>query len=188
LADLPKSDCPLGAEPLTQGLVQVLTGDGKGKTTSALGTVLRAAGRGLRIYIIYFMNTNYDSGEHEVLYKLPNVHWAAFGPGLIRNPEQAPPELKKKAAAALSVAREAMLSGQYDLIMLDEINIITSWGWLELEDVLKLIKSKPPQTELILTGRNAHPEILELADLVTEMTKVKHPYDNGIMARKGIEY
>ena len=72
--------------------------------------------------------------------------------------------------------------------MLDEINIITSWGWLELEDVLKLIKSKPPQMELILTGRNAHPEILELADLVTEMTKVKHPYDNGIMARKGIEY
>lgn len=175
-------------EALARGFVQVFTGNGRGKTTAALGTVLRAAGRGLKTYILYFMNKNYDSGEHDVLYKLPHVQWAAFGPGLVRNPEKAAPELKERASRALAVAREAMLSGKYDLIILDEVNIVTSWHWLELDEVIRLIKDKPPNVELILTGRNAHPRLLELADLVTEMVKVKHPYDKGIMARKGIEY
>lgn len=188
LADRLPADSFSPSQPLSIGLVQVFTGSGRGKTTAALGTVMRAAGRGLRVYICYFMNKNYDSGEHDVLYKLPNVHWAAFGPGLIRHPEKASPELKQRASKALAITRDAMLSGDYDLIMLDEVNIVTSWKWLELDEVLRLVKDKPPHVELILTGRNAPPELLELADLVTEMVKIKHPYDKGIMARKGIEY
>ena len=149
---------------------------------------MRAAGRGLRVYICYFMNKNYDSGEHDVIHRLPNIQWAAFGPGLVRHPEKAAPELKQKAANALTIVRDAMLSGEYDLIVLDEINMVTFWKWLELDEVLKLVKDKPPNVELILTGRNADPKLIELADLVTEMVKIKHPYDKGIMARKGIEY
>ena len=171
-----------------RGLVQVFTGEGKGKTTAALGTVLRAAGRGLRVYICYFMNTNYDTGEQEVLHRLPNVSWAAFGPGLVRHPEQASPELHQKARDALEVARRAMLSDNYDVIVLDELNIIVHWGWLEVAEVEALIRERPPGVELILTGRYAHPRIIALADLVTEMVKVKHPYDSGIPARRGIEF
>ena len=171
-----------------RGLVQVFTGEGKGKTTAALGTVLRAAGRGLRVYICYFMNTNYDTGEQEVLYLLPNVKWAAFGPGLVHHPEQASPELRQKARNALEVVRQAMLSGDYDVIVLDELNIIVHWGWLDVAEVEAFIRDRPPSVELILTGRYANPRVIALADLVTEMVKVKHPYDSGIPARRGIEY
>ncbi|ADJ25892.1 cob(I)alamin adenosyltransferase [Dehalogenimonas lykanthroporepellens BL-DC-9] len=174
--------------PLKRGLVQVFTGDGRGKTSAGLGTALRASGRGLRVYIVYFMNTSYDSGEHEVLYRLPGVSWVAFGPGLVRHPEQPSPEIRDKASQALAEARRAMLSGDYDVLILDELNIVTGWGWLETDDVLSLIKDKPEQVELVMTGRLAPPEIRDAADLVTEMKKIKHPFDAGIPARQGIEY
>lgn len=174
--------------PLARGLVQVFTGEGRGKTSAGLGTALRASGRGYRVYIVYFMNTSYDSGEQEVLYRLPGVKWAAFGPGLIRHPENPSPEVKEKATQALTEARRAMLSGDFDIIIMDEINIVTGWGWLETADVVQLIKDKPENVELILTGRLVPQEIIEAADLVTNMGKVKHPYDRGIPARKGIEY
>ncbi|MGI2335217.1 MAG: cob(I)yrinic acid a,c-diamide adenosyltransferase [Dehalogenimonas sp.] len=183
-----KVDAPLVREYLNHGLVQVFTGGGRGKTSAGLGTALRAAGRGLKTYIIYFMNTSYDSGEHEVLHRLPGVKWAAFGPGLVRHPEKPTPEIKEKASQALAEARRAMLSGNFDLIVMDEVNIVTGWGWLDTSDVVNLIKDKPEQVELIMTGRLAPPEVIEAADLVTEMVKIKHPYDRGIPARKGIEY
>lgn len=174
--------------PLKQGLVQVFTGSGRGKTSAGLGTVLRASGRGLKAYVIYFMNTSYDSGEHEVLHRLPGVKWSAFGPGLVRHPEKPSPKIKEKAAQALAEARRAILSGDFDIILLDEINIVTGWGWLDTYDVVKLIKDKPGNVELIMTGRLAPVEVIEAADLVTEMVNIKHPYEQGIPARKGIEY
>ena len=175
-------------QPLSLGLVQVFTGDGRGKTTAAIGTAVRAAGRGLRVYICYFMNGNYDSGEHDVLHRLPNVHWAAFGPGLVRHPEKPTPQQKERARVALASAGKVITGGDYDLVILDEINMVISWGWLEVAEVIKIIKGRPPGVELILTGRNADPRLIELADLVTEMVKIKHPFDKGIPARKGIEY
>ena len=188
--DLPDY-CPSAAltyEPLKRGLTQVFTGGGKGKTSAGIGTAVRASGRGYRVYIVYFMNQNYDSGEQEVLHCLPGVKWAAFGPGLVRHPESPTPELKAKASQALDEARRAMLSGDWDVIIMDEINIVTGWGWLETPDVVQLIKDRPEHVELILTGRLAPPEVIDAADLVTEMVKIKHPYDRGIPARRGIEY
>jgi cob(I)alamin adenosyltransferase len=183
--------CPSAAltyEPLKRGLTQVFTGGGKGKTSAGIGTAVRASGRGYRVYIVYFMNQNYDSGEQEVLHCLPSVKWAAFGPGLVRHPESPTPEVKAKAGQALGEARRAMLSGDWDVIIMDEINIVTGWGWLDTADVVQLIKERPEHVELVLTGRLAPQEVIEAADLVTEMVKVKHPYDRGIPARRGIEY
>jgi cob(I)alamin adenosyltransferase len=183
--------CPSAAltyEPLKRGLTQVFTGGGKGKTSAGIGTAVRASGRGYRVYIVYFMNQNYDSGEQEVLHCLPGVKWAAFGPGLVRHPESPTPEVKAKANQALTEARRAMLSGDWDVIIMDEINIVTGWGWLETADVVQLIKDRPEHVELVLTGRLAPQEVIDAADLATEMVKVKHPYDRGIPARRGIEY
>jgi cob(I)alamin adenosyltransferase len=172
-----------------QGLVQVFTGDGKGKTTAALGTILRAAGHGLNIFIIFFIKGNYAYGEFSTLTKLPNVRLASFGlRQFITKKGEINPEEKAQAKAALATAHEAITSGIYDLVVLDEINVALHFNLIELEEVLQLIKDKPSHVELILTGRRADPRLIEMADLVTEMVKIKHPFDKGVKARKGIEY
>jgi len=137
---------------LEKGLVQVYTGDGKGKTSAAFGLALRAIGRGLKVYIIQFIKGGFDYGELYVVEKLPN------------------------------------LTVKYDLVILDEINIAVSLRLIDLKEVVKLIKNKPSNVELILTGRYAPKEIIESADLVTEMKEVKHPYTKGLPPRKGIEF
>ncbi len=171
-----------------KGLVQVFAGNGKGKTTAALGTILRAAGHGLRVFIIFFMKGDYDYGEFSTLARLPNVGVASFGFRQFTDPANIKPEEIEQAGLALAAAREAVLNGHYDLVVLDEINIALHFKLIALDDVIKLIADKLPGVELILTGRYADPRIIELADLVTEMVKVKHPFDKGITARKGIEY
>jgi cob(I)alamin adenosyltransferase len=172
-----------------KGLVQIFTGAGKGKTTAALGTVLRAAGHGLKVLVIFFMKGGYASGEYASLPKLPNVDVAAFGlRQFVHKTDAINPEEVKEAKAALAKAREAMLSGNYDIIVMDEINTSLYFKLLEIEDVIQLVKDRPENVELIMTGRNADERIIEMADLVTEMVKVKHPYDKGIKAREGIEY
>jgi cob(I)alamin adenosyltransferase len=171
-----------------QGLVQVFTGNGKGKTTAALGTILRAAGHGLKIFIVFFMKGDYAYGEFESLLKLPNVEILKSGFRQFTDPLNIKPEEKEQAAAALAAATKAVNSGRYDLVVLDEINVALEYKLIELDDVIKLIANKPAGVELILTGRYADNRMLEMADLVTEMVKVKHPYDKGIKARKGIEY
>ncbi len=170
------------------GLVQVLTGDGKGKTSAALGAVLRAVGHGLRVYLVFFMKGSYPYGEFSSLRNLPNVGWASFGFNCLTNPAKVRSEEVEQAELALSAAREAVLSGRYDLVVLDEVNVAAAWKLISMEDLVKLIRDKPPQVELVLTGRYADPRVIELADLVTEMVKIKHPYDKGTLARKGIEY
>ena len=156
------------SDPLKKGLVQIFTGDGKGKTSAALGIVLRALGHGLRVYIVYFMKGDYPYGEHNVLPKLPNVKFASFGSLKFIDLANIKPEEIEQAKQALAVAREAMLSGNYDLIVLDEVNIAVAWKLVELDEVVRLIRDKPSNVELILTGRHADAKLVELADLVTE--------------------
>ncbi len=171
-----------------KGLVQIFTGNGKGKTTAALGAILRAAGHGLRILIVFFMKGDYSYGEYSTLARLPNVDFTSFGFRHLTDPANIKPEEIEQARLALAAAREGVLSGNYDLVVLDEVNVALNFKLLELEDVIQLIKDKPYHVELILTGRYANARLIEMADLVTEMVKVKHPFDKGIKARKGIEY
>ena len=175
-------------EKNNKGMVQVFTGNGKGKTSAALGAVIRALGHGLRVYIVFFMKGKYPYGEFNTLSKLPNVDVASFGLRCFTDRANINPEEIEQAKLALSAAREAMLSGNYDLVVLDEVNIAVAWKLIKLDEVVKLIGDKPRNVELILTGRYADAKLIELADLVTEMVKLKHPYDKGVLARKGIEY
>lgn len=173
---------------LEQGLIQVYTGAGKGKSTAAFGLALRAAGWGLKVVIVQFMKTS-DYGEHRALQRLaPDIKIKPFGrKGFIYH-EGNHPEDYQQAEAALEYAAKVMLSGQVDVLILDEINVALYYALLKEEEVLALLNKRPRQIEIILTGRNAPNSITSAADLVTEMCQVKHPYEKGIKARKGIEY
>lgn len=171
-----------------KGLVEVFTGDGKGKTSAALGVILRALGHGFRVCIILFMKGNYPYGEQETLARLPNVTLAVFGRECFVDPNNVEEEDRREARRALDAAREAMLSGRYDLVVLDEVNVASAWGLVGLDEVIKLIEDKPENVELILTGRCADKRLIEVADLVTEMVAIKHPFDRGIEARPGLDY
>ena len=173
---------------LEKGLVQVYTGNGKGKSSAAFGLALRAIGRGLKVYIIQFIKGGFDYGELYIVDKLPNLTLKAFGRGKFvteKPPGKADVEL---AGEAFALAEEVVKSGEYDIVILDEINVALNLKLIQIEKVLELIKNKPKHVELILTGRYAPNEIIEAADLVTEMKEVKHPFNKGYQARKGIEY
>ena len=177
------------SEPVTAGLVSIFTGDGKGKTSAAIGTVIRAAGHGLRVFVVFFMKgRDYVHGEFAILSKLPNVTVAIFGQRGWVDKDEVKPEHKEQAGLALASAREAILSGSYDLVVLDEVNVAIASNLVELDEVVRLINDKPQNVELILTGRCADPKLVQRADLVTEMLMIKHPYAKGIKARKGIDY
>lgn len=173
---------------LTQGCIQVYTGDGKGKTTCALGLSLRAVGQGFKVFFLQFMKGQ-DTGEIAAAARLaPDLTLRTFGrPGLVNLKNPAPRDLEL-AREALKLAQEVILSGRYDVVVLDEINVALAYGLVPLEDVLDLLKARPPHVEVVLTGRAAPPELLELADLVTEMRPVKHYWEVGLTARRGIEY
>ena len=173
---------------LEKGLVQVYTGNGKGKTTAAFGLALRAIGRGLKVYIIQFIKGGFDYGELYIVDKLPNFTLKAFGRGKFITEKPAGKEDVELAEEALALAEEVVKSGEYDIVILDEINVALDLKLIETGRVLELIKNKPKHVELILTGRYAPNEIIEAADLVTEMKEVKHPFNKGYQARKGIEY
>jgi cob(I)alamin adenosyltransferase len=178
----------LSAETPVKGLVEIFTGEGKGKTSAALGTIIRALGHGLRVYIVFFMKGDFPYGEQKILCRLPNCTVERFGFQDFTDPEHVKPEEKAEARKALNAARKAMLNGKYDIVILDEVNVAAAWKLIDIDSVVKLIKEKPDNVELVLTGRYAHPKLVELADLVTDMVKVKHPFDKGILSRKGIEY
>jgi len=173
---------------LEKGLTQVYTGNGKGKTSAAFGLALRAIGRGLKVYVIQFIKGGFDYGELHVVQHLPNLKIKAFGRGKFVT--QMPPteEDIKQANQALELAEQVINSGEYDIVVLDEINVALHLKLIELDRVIRLIGKKAKHVELILTGRYAPPKILEIADLVTEMKEVKHPYNRGISPRRGIEY
>jgi cob(I)alamin adenosyltransferase len=171
------------------GLVIVHTGDGKGKTTAALGLAMRAWGDGLRILILQFIKGSWKYGELKAIERLGDrieVHQCGYGftqkagSNAVRDQEA--------AAAALQCAREALQSGKWDMLILDELNYAVKFGLLDVKDVLDMIDKKPPEMHLILTGRDACPDVIEAADLVTEMHLIKHPFQKGIKAQKGIEF
>ncbi len=177
------------SDMLDQGLVSIFTGDGKGKTTAAMGSAVRASGHGLGVFIVFFMKgENYVHGEVKALSQLANVTTASFGQKGWVDRTNVKPEHRERAGSALAAASEAIKSGSYDLVVLDEITIAIDYGLIGLDEVVKLINSKPRGVELILTGRSATPGLIEAADLVTEMVMIKHPYTRGVKARPGIEY
>ena len=175
-----------------QGLVLVHTGDGKGKTTAALGLAMRAWGSGLRVLILQFIKGGQHYGELDAIQALKGVRdiieVRRCGLGFTRKDEARKAEHIEAARAALREAEKEILSGAWDLIILDEINYAVKFGLIATEDVLRLLREKPPTLHLALTGRDAKPEIVAAADLVTEMKLVKHPFEDGIKAQKGIEF
>lgn len=175
----------------TNGLLIVHTGNGKGKTTAALGLAVRAWGQGLRVLILQFIKGNWTYGELKALEKFsPQLEIRQLGEGFTpRNAtaEELEPHIAA-ASAGLLQAKMEMQSGRWDMLILDEANYAIKDGLLDLDDVLRLIDDAPKNMHLVLTGRDARPEIIERADLVTEMREIKHPYQAGINAQKGIEF
>jgi cob(I)alamin adenosyltransferase len=173
---------------LEKGLVQVYTGNGKGKTSAALGLALRAIGRGLKVYVIQFIKGGFDYGELHVVDRLPNLTLKAFGRGKFITSKPPEKEDVRFAEEALKLAKEIIESREHDIVILDEINVALHLKLIKLREVVDIIKKKPENVEIVLTGRNAPKEIIELADLVTELKEIKHPFSKGYEARKGIEY
>ena len=173
---------------LQNGLVQVYTGNGKGKTSAAFGAALRAVGRGLRVHIIQFIKGGFDYGELYSVKNLPNLKLTAFGRGRFITEPQPPAEDVQLAREGFELAKQTVSGGEYDMVVLDEINVVMYLKMISIDEVVELIKNKPKHVELILTGRNAPAQVIEIADLVTEMKEIKHPYAKGIPQRKGVEY
>ena len=185
---------------LKEGLLQVYTGDGKGKTTAALGLALRALGHGLRVCVIQFAKPPAESGERLLLEQLgPGAEIHTFGAARWGEPSKAPSgtpwwllppseEDREQAQQGLAFARDVLTGGESDLVVLDEVFAVLRYGLVTLEQVLALVHTRPPHVELVLTGRSAPPEVLEAADLVTEMRKLRHPFERGLLARRGIDF
>ena len=169
-----------------QGYIQVYTGNGKGKTTAALGLALRASGHGFHTYIAQFMKGQ-KYGELKAIAAIPFITIEQFGKDTFIHIDQATADDIKQAEHGLIKAKRAMLSNKYKIVVLDEINVALFFKLLSINQVLEFIKAKPCSVELILTGRRVPAEIIELADLVTEMNEVKHYYQAGVLARDGVE-
>ncbi|MDH5415613.1 MAG: cob(I)yrinic acid a,c-diamide adenosyltransferase [Nitrosopumilus sp.] len=173
------------------GLTIVYTGKGKGKTTAALGIALRAVGYGKRICMIQFIKGSWHYGEMDSSKRLePEFEMIAVGKGFVGIIDDKSPKEDHKdiAKEAIRISNEKIKSGNYDIIILDEINYAVNLDLISVNDVLNLIKSKPAEIDLVLTGNYAKNEIIKLADLVTEMREIKHPFQLGIKAKKGIDF
>jgi cob(I)alamin adenosyltransferase len=175
-------------ERLAQGLIQVYTGDGKGKTTCALGLALRMVGQGFKVAMVQFLKGR-ETGESRAAMRLaPDMTLRYFGrPGLVNLKSPAPEDLAR-VREAWDLARRVIEAGAHDLVILDEINLALAHGLIPLQEALTLLKRRPPWVEVVLTGRRPPQELLALADLVTEMQPVKHYYQAGVRARRGIEW
>ncbi len=172
---------------IEKGLIQVYTGNGKGKTTAAIGLGLRATGEGLNVYMIQFMKGRRYS-EVDAIEKIPNFTLVQYGRDEFvskEKPDQIDIDLAKKG---FNHAKKIINEGKFDIVILDEINVAVDFNLIPLKELVKLIEEKPKHIELILTGRYAHPEIVRMSDLVSEILEIKHPYQNGVQSRKGIDW
>jgi cob(I)alamin adenosyltransferase len=170
-----------------RSLVLVNTGEGKGKSTAAFGVVLRGVARGWRVAVIQFVKSDkWKVGEEEVCRRL-GVEWARTGDGFSWLSD----DLERSAAlakAAWELAKETIAAGEHRLVVLDEITYPVNWGWIAGEEVARALRGRPEQVNVIATGRDAPPELVEVADTVTEMTKIRHAYDRGVRAKRGIDF
>ncbi len=174
-----------------KGLIIVYTGPGKGKTTAALGTAMRAVGQGMKVLMVQFIKGSWHYGELDAAHMLGDerLKILPMGRGFVKVGAEAPdPEDVRLVREAWDFAAARIRSGEFDLVVLDEINYAISYKMLDPAAVVEALRRKPEKVHVILTGRNAHPSVIELADLVTEMREVKHPYQKGIVAQRGIEY
>lgn len=172
------------------GLIIVFTGNGKGKTSAAVGLAVRAVGHGRRVFMVQFIKGSHISGEVETAKRLaPYLEIVPMGMGFVPTPAaKRHPTHVAAVQRAWELGLEKAVSGLYDVVIFDEINNALSYGMLDLDPVLEFLRHKDPQLDIVLTGRNAPPEIVEMADLVTEMREIKHPYQKGVSAREGIDY
>jgi cob(I)alamin adenosyltransferase len=181
----PPAPPPASVNP--RSLVLVNTGDGKGKSTAAFGVVMRAVARDWRVCVIQFIKSDkWKVGEEKVARQL-GVDWLKGGDGFTWES----PDLDKsegRAGAAWLLARSAITSGDYQLVVLDEITYPMNWGWIDSEDVIETIRARPERVNIIATGRSAPPALIDAADTVTEMVKIRHAYDRGIRARRGLDF
>jgi len=183
---------------MQKGLVIVFTGEGKGKTSAALGIALRASGHAMKVTMVQFLKSPMQGGEATAIEKMrPAIQLHSLGKGFVVSCDKETGGLRDKypfsehqkaAAYALDQAREQMFSRTCDILILDEINNAISLGLIDIQAVLDLLKSKPPELHVVCTGRDAHSDLIALADMVTEMHPIKHPYTSGIQAQKGIDY
>ncbi|MGC3940513.1 cob(I)yrinic acid a,c-diamide adenosyltransferase [Roseobacter sp. EG26] len=170
-----------------KGLVLVHTGNGKGKSSSAFGVVIRALGWKQKVGVVQFIKGKWITGERRFFDQLGDVTWHTMGEGFTWDTQDRERDIAA-AQAAFGKAVQMMESGDYDLIVLDEINIALRYDYLDVAQVIESLKGRDKRTGVILTGRNAKPELMEFADLVTEMTEVKHPYKAGIKAQRGVDF
>ena len=173
-----------------RGLIIVNTGPGKGKTTAAMGTALRAVGNGMKVLMLQFLKGSWHYGELDAVKAFgDNFVMKQMGRGFVKvGGADTDPEDLRLVDEAWKEAEAAIMSGEWDLVVLDEINYAITYGMLDPARVVEALKRKPERVHVILTGRNAHPTIIELADTVTEMKQVKHAYEKGVEAQRGIEY
>ena len=174
-----------------KGLIIVYTGGGKGKTTAALGLSLRAVGYGLKICMIQFIKGSWHYGELDSIGRLaPEFELVTAGKGFVGILDDKSPHAEhvKACQDAIKIANMKIQSGKYDIVILDEINYAIDMKLASVDDVLNIISTKPPELDLVLTGNHANSKIIEIADLVTEMKEIKHPFKSGIKAKKGIDF
>jgi cob(I)alamin adenosyltransferase len=173
------------------GLIIVYTGNGKGKTTASLGMCIRAIGYDFNVAVIQFVKGSWHYGELDGIKKLlPNVELFQGGKGFVGIVDDNLPieEHRKAAEETLKLTEKIMLSGKYNMLILDELNVAVSLGLLNIKDVMGLLDKKPKKMDIVITGRNAHKDLIKQADLVTEMKEIKHPFQKGISAQKGVDY
>jgi cob(I)alamin adenosyltransferase len=183
----PPRERPRRATKRAESLVLLNTGDGKGKTTAALGTAFRAAGRGWRVCVIQFVkDERWKTGEQQAAGKL-GIDWWTLGDGFTWDSKDMD-ETEAKARAAWDAAAGVIAGGEYRLVVLDEITYAVTWGWIDEADVVKAIRNRPAHVNVILTGRDASPGLIELGDTVSEVVKRKHAFDSGVAALKGIDF
>jgi len=175
---------------IRRGLILVNTGAGKGKTTAAMGTALRAVGNGMKVLMLQFLKGSWHYGELDAVEAFQG-RWVMkqMGRGFVKvGGAETDPEDIRMVEQAWDEAKVAIMSGQWDMVVLDEINYAVSYGMLDPTKVVETLMQRPNHVHVILTGRNAHASIIEIADTVTEMKQVKHAYEKGVMAQRGIEY
>ncbi|MCZ6456225.1 MAG: cob(I)yrinic acid a,c-diamide adenosyltransferase [Actinobacteria bacterium] len=184
---IPPTETPFTGNIREPSLVLINTGDGKGKSTAAFGTAMRAVARGWKVVVIQFLKSGEWSVGEEKIGRQIGIEWWALGDGFTWDSEDMD-ESQAVARAAWASAKEKIESGQYHLVVLDEVTYPINWGWLDVEEVVSSIQNRPEKVNVILTGRDAPDRLIEIADTVTEMTKIKHAFDRGVMARRGIDY